>query len=104
MTNHPLRRWRKENDRTAARFGAEIGVTKFAVCDYERCRRFPGPATIAAIERVTGGAVSASDLVAAHQRLPGASPGEDLAPDFPAEPTASGGSAGPDFEQGRAAE
>lgn len=94
MTNHPLRSWRIANDLTAAAFGATVGITKYAVCDYERRRRFPGPAVLSAIEHVTGGAISASVMLAAYQ-TPDVSPGKDQTPVFPAGPPGSAGAPPP---------
>lgn len=77
---HPLRQWRKTQGLTEEALGLLLGVHKAAVASWELRRRFPGPAHIAAIERVTSGAVTASDLVAAHQRPSG---DRDPAPEAP---------------------
>ncbi len=74
MTNHPLRTWRQSRQISASALGVELGVTKWAVCDYERTRRFPGPSVLAAIERVTEGEISASQMLAAYQAAPTAPP------------------------------
>lgn len=63
--NHPLRRWRQAQGLTLAALGSLIGVTKHTVSSYETGRRYPRPVTLAAIVRVTGGAVTPADFLPA---------------------------------------
>jgi transcriptional regulator with XRE-family HTH domain len=67
MTNHPLRIWRITNGVSGGAFGTAVGVTKFAIYDYELGRRFPRPAVLDRIEKATGGAVSAATMLSAYR-------------------------------------
>lgn len=44
-----------------------LKVSKFAVCHWETCARFPRPAILRRIERVTKGEVDAACMFAAYQ-------------------------------------
>lgn len=61
--NHPLRRWRLEKNLSLREAGALLDISDSALGKYERGKRFPRPHQLAAIVRVTGGAVSAGDFL-----------------------------------------
>lgn len=63
-SSHPLRVWRQARGLTLDALGRQLGVSKHALSNYETGRRFPRPATLAAITRITSGAVTANDFLA----------------------------------------
>jgi len=62
-----LKTWRTERDITQAALAALLGTTPPTVCRIEAGEQWPGAELMAAIENVTGGAVTASDILARHK-------------------------------------
>lgn len=62
-----LRRWRQELEKSQVEAGALLGVSAAAWCYWEKGRRLPPPKRAAALQELTGGAVTVEDwsLVAA---------------------------------------
>ena len=61
-SDHPLRRWRLDNNLTGEQLGKMIGGTKFAISDYENRRRRPKWLTRRRIAEGTGGALGDADF------------------------------------------
>ena len=61
-----LKTWRIERDITQAALAALLGTTNATVCRIEAGEQWPGADLMAAIEAVTDGAVTASDILARH--------------------------------------
>ena len=62
-----LKTWRIERDITQAALAALLRTTPPTVCRIESGEQWPGAELMAAIEQVTDGAVTASDILARHK-------------------------------------
>jgi transcriptional regulator with XRE-family HTH domain len=58
-----IREYREHLGLSLSAFAKSIGVTGSVVCHYEYGKRFPGPAILDKIQRVTGGLVTVSDVL-----------------------------------------
>ena len=59
-----LKAWRKAKSLTQGKLAARIGTTTPTICKIENGDQWPGPKTLAAIEKTTRGEVTASDIAA----------------------------------------
>ena len=62
-----LRTWRKSRKLTLQAFSERTGLAVGHLCKLERGQQWPGPKTMAVIEKHTRGAVTAADIVADYQ-------------------------------------
>lgn len=67
MMMSKLRTWRKSRKLTLAQFSERTGLSIGHLCKLERGQQWPGPDTMAVIEKSTRGAVTASDIVLDYQ-------------------------------------
>jgi len=63
---HPLTRYRRENDLTLEDIARRLGVTKGVVSRWESKKVLPRRNSLSMIERATGGAVSVAEMVKAY--------------------------------------
>jgi DNA-binding XRE family transcriptional regulator len=61
---HPIKSWRDRASYPAGRFAKAVGISYRTLHRIERGEVAPSLKTIAAVERVTGGAVLAADIIA----------------------------------------
>lgn len=78
--------WLSKHDMSDAAFAALIGVERGSVGRYTRGERFPDPPTLSAIRQVTGGEVTAADMLETWET---ANPGRVPVIEGPYEGTAS---------------
>lgn len=62
-----LKAWRKAKKLTQSQLAERIGASTPTICKIERGAVWPGAARLAAIEKTTRGAVTASDIAADYQ-------------------------------------
>lgn len=62
-----LRTWRKSKKLTLVQLSERTGLSVGHLCKLERCQQWPGPETMAAIEKATRSAVTAADIVVDYQ-------------------------------------
>lgn len=63
MMMSKLRTWRKSRKLTLAQFSERTGLSVGHLCKLERGQQWPGPETMAKIEKTTRGAVTVADIV-----------------------------------------
>lgn len=61
---HPLRRWRREQQLTLEALGEKLGVPATTLCNYEIGRRIPRRKIMDRIQQVTQGVITPNDFYA----------------------------------------
>lgn len=61
-TEHPLRKWRKDEGLTLEAAAAMVGTSRHVWSDWERWRRRPNHHFMPKVREVTGGKVTADDF------------------------------------------
>lgn len=61
-SEHPLRRWRKQQCKTLEECASALGTSRQVMSDWERGKHKPGRRLMPRLREFTGGAVTADDF------------------------------------------